>query len=688
MMRPDDAHQVAREADRLIGAHQFDEAEALLRRGLEVSPDSPVLISALGMLLCYTQREADALQLLEQSADPQASPDLGAALANHFECRSLMAAKLGLKDAAGQALIQRIQTLGFEPQDVGIRLSACLIVKNEQKHLERCLSSIQGQVDEIVVVDTGSTDQTLAIAEAHGAKIGHFQWCDDFSAARNASLDLATGHWALWIDADEEVTPDSWKMIAEGLMRPQFGGYHVRIVNFMGDGSGKRQYVHSPVRLFRLHPEIRFTGRIHEQIKPAIDQLGLQTATLEGVRLNHYGYSDADMEEKAKLQRTISMLERELEELPDDAFQIFNLANAYRVAGQPEQTIELARRCIATLKEHVSYGPVLFQLLAASLIELGRYPEAIAACSQADALGYGGIINEFERAHALSRSERHSEALVAIERCMNMEWPPTLTGDYGIFTHKRHVLKGQILTCLGRLEEALELFDYALSVDASDMMTVYSKGIALQRLGRNQEAIEHLLPCVEIPGHERSARRHLALAQLGVGEALAAESTLGELWRADPGDDWLFVDWVTACEAVGDPNRVASAYEQYAQHRQPTADMLVNWGRALADTGNAGEALLRFADAIQLDPENANALFNCGDLLAALGQAEDAARAYRAGLEHQPHHAPGWFVLGNALYRMGASDAARAAYLRALEIRPEYPEALHNLALLEGEPAA
>lgn len=687
-MRPEDAARIAAEADRLIAEHRFDEAEGLLRQSLEESPDSSTIVTALGMLFCYTQREADALALLERSSDPRASLRVGTALANHYACRVLMATKLGIDDELGQTLLQRVRNLGFEPEDVGIQLSACLIVKNEQKHLERCLASIRHHVDEIIVVDTGSSDDTLKIAEAHGAKIGHFVWCDDFAAARNASLDLATGHWALWIDADEEVTPESWKMIAEGLMRPQFGGYHVRIVNFMGDGSGNRQYVHNPVRLFRLHPNIRFTGRIHEQIKPAIDELGLQTATLEGVRLNHYGYADVDMEEKGKLHRTITLLERELEEAPNDSFQIFNLANAYRVAGDPERTIELARRCIATLKEHVSYGPVLFQLLAASLIDLGRYPEAIAACSQADALGYGGIINEFERAHALSRSERHPEALVAIERCLHMEWPPHLTGDYGIFTHKRHVLKGQILTCLGRLEEAIELFDYALGVDPSDTMAFYSKGIALQRLGRNQEAIEHLLPCIDVPGHERTARRHLALAQLGIGEAHSAEATLGELWRTDPANDWLFVDWISACEAVGDPGSVAAAYEEYARRRQPTPDMLVNWGRALAAQGQAGEALQRFADAIQQDPTNANALFNCGDLLAALGQAEDAARAYRAGLAIQPDHAPGWFVLGNALYRIGAVDAARAAYRRALHFQPDYPEATHNLALLEDEPAA
>src|SRR5690348_13712518 len=86
-----------------------------------------------------------------------------------------------------------------------IRISAIMIVKNEEVHLDRSLRALAKLVDEIVVVDTGSTDKTMDIARAHGAKLFQFEWCNDFSAARNESMRHATGNWCVWVDADEEL---------------------------------------------------------------------------------------------------------------------------------------------------------------------------------------------------------------------------------------------------------------------------------------------------------------------------------------------------------------------------------------------------------------------------------------------------------------------------------------------------
>ncbi len=86
-------------------------------------------------------------------------------------------------------------------------LSLCMIVKNEEKHLARCLSSVKDVADEIVIVDTGSTDKTIEIAESFSAKIFHFDWVNDFSAARNFALSKCTGDWILYLDADEELNP-------------------------------------------------------------------------------------------------------------------------------------------------------------------------------------------------------------------------------------------------------------------------------------------------------------------------------------------------------------------------------------------------------------------------------------------------------------------------------------------------
>src|SRR5205085_8623718 len=109
------------------------------------------------------------------------------------------------------------------------------IVKNEEKYLRGCLESVQGAVDEIVVVDTGSTDSTIAIAEEFGAKVVHFAWTDDFSAARNVSLDHATGDWAFWLDADERLGKGEGRLLRYLVeeAEPNVGGYLVNIRNIM-----------------------------------------------------------------------------------------------------------------------------------------------------------------------------------------------------------------------------------------------------------------------------------------------------------------------------------------------------------------------------------------------------------------------------------------------------------------------
>src|SRR5436190_22371274 len=91
----------------------------------------------------------------------------------------------------------------------GQKLSLCMIVKNESKHLANCLESVDGVVDEIIIVDTGSTDNTIEIAEKYGAKVFHYKWHDDFGAARNEALKYASGDWVLVLDADEVLSDES-----------------------------------------------------------------------------------------------------------------------------------------------------------------------------------------------------------------------------------------------------------------------------------------------------------------------------------------------------------------------------------------------------------------------------------------------------------------------------------------------
>ena len=173
-----------------------------------------------------------------------------------------------------------------------LRLSLCMIVRDSSQTLPACLESIRPWVDEMVIVDTGSVDDTPRIVEAFGGRLFHFPWCDDFSAARNESLRHARGEWVFWMDSDDTIPPEcgrGLRALVEREIDPEVLGFVVQVHCPGGgeDGEGDPDSdvtVVDHVKLFRNRPDLRFDGRIHEQILPAIRAAGGEVAWTDSVR--------------------------------------------------------------------------------------------------------------------------------------------------------------------------------------------------------------------------------------------------------------------------------------------------------------------------------------------------------------------------------------------------------------------
>lgn len=196
-------------------------------------------------------------------------------------------------------------------------ISLCMIVKNEERNLPRCLESVQGQVDEIIVVDTGSTDTTAQVAARYGAQVVNFPWVNDFSAARNTSLDHASGDWVLWLDADEELLPSSdGKSLRQMAGSSEVDAYLVPVQNMKLDGSFT---AHLAVRFFKKLEGIRFEGKAHESVG---DWLLRHGARLERspVAIRHWGYAVSDDQLRKKLERNLDLLMAHVEKNPDDSY--------------------------------------------------------------------------------------------------------------------------------------------------------------------------------------------------------------------------------------------------------------------------------------------------------------------------------------------------------------------------------
>ena len=210
------------------------------------------------------------------------------------------------------------------------RLSLCMIVRDEAAMLPAFFESVEGLWDELVVVDTGSEDETVALCEAAGAVVTHFTWVDDFSAARNAGLEVARGEWILFLDADERPSPEVRQQIRDVILLRDTGAATVVMRNELPHGNHRDA---SLLRLFRAHSSIRFSYPIHEDIsRPVLQRLtatGQTMRHLDGV-VRHLGYVRQTMVDRDKKLRDLRMLERCLVSDPDDLYVHFKLLELAR----------------------------------------------------------------------------------------------------------------------------------------------------------------------------------------------------------------------------------------------------------------------------------------------------------------------------------------------------------------------
>jgi len=204
------------------------------------------------------------------------------------------------------------------PPQALIRLSQCMIVRNEEKNIERALRWAKKVAYEQIVVDTGSTDRTIEIAERMGAKVFHFQWIDDFSAAKNFAIEQASGNWVAFLDADEYFSEtDAKKLIIflkriqnDPQMRANYLALNCALLNLDEQGNVASRI--DQERIFR--PTLRYSGRIHEQLGVKPENIVM----VDEIEVIHTGYTDEVYAETGKVQRNIKILREDLEKTPDD----------------------------------------------------------------------------------------------------------------------------------------------------------------------------------------------------------------------------------------------------------------------------------------------------------------------------------------------------------------------------------
>ncbi|MEM1034350.1 MAG: glycosyltransferase [Myxococcota bacterium] len=319
-------------------------------------------------------------------------------------------------------------------------LSVCMIVKNEAAALPRALASLaplRGHA-EVVVVDTGSEDDTVAIARGHGAVVGTFAWTGDFAAARNASLARARGRFVLVLDADEALVAATAPELIATLEGDAVDALDVTIESVL---PGDKLQVHHYLRVFRRYPDVAFHYAIHEQIWPSLAPHAPVVAA-SGVRLRHFGYALDEATLDGKRQRNLEAALRVLEDHPDDGYYLFHAGLAHLNRGATDDALAWLERALA----HTDAGPARAPVLNA--IAQAHYDRGDDRAAE---VKIRASLRTTERQHhawallgdLLLRNDRPAEAADAFTGLLGSRGPSAIHTDFAppwALAHLKHGL--------------------------------------------------------------------------------------------------------------------------------------------------------------------------------------------------------------------------------------------------------
>jgi len=595
-------------------------------------------------------------------------------------------------------------------------VSLCMIVKNEEKMLPRALKSVQGVVDEIVVVDTGSTDKTVEIAESFGAKVFHHKWERDFSKARNQSLSYATKEWIFILDADEELVRDDIPLLKEMLQQKSNDLISVSVFNVSED-EGHASFLPS-IRFFRQSVGARYDGIVHNQLK--FDEKK-NIVLRGGVKIKHYGYGLSQEEMKKKVQRSRELLIKQLEADPNDPFANMNLAQLYRgesatpSAEQCDKIILHAKRVIDNTdpssadRSHL-HLMALHQLASAYFFK-AEYDTAREQCLKAleykpdylDPIITLGYIcsqtgkwpearrwyekylharKDFEDANEtqsiiLLNYKSEQNALYGIaeayEREGNVEeailWYEKVQGVRECYLNSCLRL-AQLYFNREDYDSAIKCATRHLNQNQNAWPAHFILGESCRIVGRAPEAEQHLTAAVEMCDDNRDILHALLKLYFDTDRLAEANSIVDRLLAEFPDFTYPACLMGDVKFAAGEYAGAIEQYEKCGDAGERDAQVWNNLGNSYFRLEQFTKAELCYRRTLAIAPEMAHANRNLGVSLAKAGRTGEAAEVLSAFLELAPDDFAVAHLLGDIMQEKGEFDSALKMYELCVTLAP------------------
>ncbi|MFH1700052.1 MAG: tetratricopeptide repeat protein [Candidatus Zixiibacteriota bacterium] len=562
--------------------------------------------------------------------------------------------KQGLKSNPNSPKLRKM----IDWSDNRATISACMIVKDEEEFLPRCLKSIKDVVDEIILVDTGSTDRTIEIAKEFGCNIYHYPWKGDFSSARNESMKYATKDWIFIIDADEELPPEEIPQLRLVTSQNEFDIISISVINKNLESGQVTSFLPS-VRLVKRHLDLKYYGIVHNRLDIPKDLLALRSE----IQLFHYGYDIAQDKLDKKLKRSKELLDKQLEKNPDDVYANFNMAQllrGYKNSSSEEishKIVEHANRVINNpdSKKPMYFGQRIMALYqkAIGLCALRKYEEAEECCREAlekkpdyldPILTLGDIYNyltQFEKAkkyyHLYLDSQKSYNAGDEKDNIIlhNLEARHKAWFGLGLIGEGednpeeainafRHVLKnkdpyldtgmrlGKLYLDNHRMDEAEGIFLKEISRNDADAIAYHGMGCVMTIRRKDSEAIIYLGKAIQL-------KPDFAECRLMLGQLQSKSDNIDE----------------------GSKNIITAAESN-------PSDSEINFeaGNSLFEIGNFEKSIDCYTRILATNPDNGKALNNLGNCYFKMNQYQRAVEIYNQLLKINPDYWPAYKNLG------------------------------------------
>ncbi|MFZ5965979.1 MAG: glycosyltransferase [Bacillota bacterium] len=354
-------------------------------------------------------------------------------------------------------------------------LSLCMIVKNEEKNLSRCLESVKDIIDEMVIVDTGSTDATVKIAESYGASVYFFEWNENFSDARNFSISKAKGEWILIMDADDELQASDKFKIPPLLNNDNVDIYLFQTLSYVGKKNSLDTANNLFVRLIRNHKGYRYEGAIHEQIRHFSDFVDGNKVKIEEITVYHYGYLENASDQQRKSKRNIEILERLLVDNTEDNFHLFNMGNEYLRLRDYPKALHYYVKAYQNFMPNAAHSSKLLVRMIIALDALNMYEKEMEII-HAGLRYYPNFTDLFYlKASMLHKCDKLLLAIKEFHKCLEMGEPPLhLQFINDVWGYKSHYALGEIYLELEDYDQAYHHYVEAIKAKPDFYIPLYN----------------------------------------------------------------------------------------------------------------------------------------------------------------------------------------------------------------------